>query len=402
VPPDRRLDEVIKQLIDAGATDLCLCLTSGDHELPDGFILEKEGVSLKLAGCGPGTRLKLGGQLGFRTLAAVVLRELEVLFDGAPPMGFDRCADVTIEACRMQRSDPSGPTIAIEDADRIRILRNVIDAHFGRGEGHPIDAITELLKLPDRRAVALEARRRGAALARSAPNRRTLAGQIREADDFLRNLSRAEFESYQRLAADLEATPISGGQLAAALLRIWEVAARVNAGIALYIGDGNAETEIAGNELYGTLGLYGEPVDQVLNIDQLKNLQTALIQGRLTLVPASGTLHLRDNRLTRVTLSKDMLDQLASVPPTGQPLRLTGLYRFGFATDNVVEAPGNCILAPHLALTGNEFDTSDDIGSTVSESVIYTANHAPDDVRLFSVARQRALAANLTINIVAI
>jgi hypothetical protein len=402
VRPDQRLDEVIKQLLDAGTTDICLCLASGDHTLPDAFILEKEGVSLKLAGCGPGTRLKLGGQLGFRGLAAVVVRELDIAFDGARPMAFDSCSEVTIEACHMLRPDANGPTIAIGNADRIRIVANVIDAHVGRGERHPIETITALLKVPERRAFALEARKLGASLSRSAPQRKTLATQIRETDDNLRSLTRGEFQSYQRLAADLEATPVTAAQLAADLAHIWATAAQASLGTALFIDDGAAETEIAGNELIGTLGLYGEPDNQVLNVDQVKNLQTMLTQGRLTLVPASGTLHLRDNRLTRVTLSKDLMGQLAAATPAGPPLRLTGLYRFGFATDNVVDAPGSCILAPHLALTANEFDTNDDIGSTISDSAVYTGNHAPDDVRLFSVARSRALAANLTINIVAV
>lgn len=403
VPTDQPLDELVKQLLGAGATDLCLCLVSGDHELPGGLVVEQDGVSLKLAGCGPGTRLKVGGEVAFRGLAAVAVRELDLLLATAAPIAFERCGEVTVEACHLLRPEEGGPVCVITEAERIRVEGNVIDSHRGRGEGHPIDLITDLLKLPDRRLLALEARKIAAGLARSAPGRRNLAARIREADDFLRNLTRAEFESYARLLFELEAERPTAVQLAGSLAGIWEAAAHASSGIALVIGDGGAETEVAGNELFGALGLYGEPGEGRLTIDQLKNLSTAQAQGKLSLVAAAGTLHLRENALTSVGLSKELMSVLQTVDPAGPGVRLAGLYRFEFATDNVVESTGTFLLAPHLALTANEFDTrGDDVGATISDSIIYTANHAPDDVRLFSVARQRALAANLTINIVAI
>jgi hypothetical protein len=121
------------------------------------------------------------------------------------------------------------------------------------------------------------------------------------------------------------------------------------------------------------------------------------------LSPSTGTLHLRGNVLTRVALSKELIARLAAAQPGGPQVRIQGLFWHAFATENVVREIGNCLLTVDLVLTANEFySIGNDVGSTISRSVIYTSNHAPDDVRLFSVARTRALAGNLTINIVPI
>jgi hypothetical protein len=402
VRPDQRLDEVIKELVGNGQTDLCICLAAGDYDLPEGLVLENRDVSLELTGCGAGTRIKMGAKLVLFGLRAVVFRDLQIDFTGEDPdaLAFDGCVELTIESCRISKLTPGEAMCRVggEGARRIRVAHNVLETRRSIAVHPPL--ILNLVNAADAEARALAARDAKALTSASASQR--LLEMLTALD--LRSLSTEEQEAYQALAAMLGPDALRGvPAIAAALLRVRDAILNAPLGNALVVLDGGAATEIVDNEILGVLGLYGIPTRGFPNQDQLKLLTTVLGPDvrRLTLTTAEGNLWLRGNRLARVTIPDSMLSTLTT-PPFPDTLEVTGLFRSIFAGENVFIATQSILVGSHLAFTANRFEaTQGQAGATVADVSAYTGNTGslPGPVVLTNISQQTAAAANVLVAI---
>jgi hypothetical protein len=396
VPPDQRVDELIKTLQSDGHTDLCLCLMAGDHELPDGLTVEGD-LGLELCGCEAGTRVKAGGPVRLSGLRTAVLSDLDLLLATGAPLEFDRCDAVELLSCRVLRDAAGVASVIIAGAERIRLIDDVLDGHAPGVKG-VVPQIAGLLKLTDRRAYAREAARLAEKLGADEGARAELLQLIDKARPRIDKLSVEEREAYAGVGRALAAAAPAITQLGW-LLAVFDATAGARAHAALVLTDGGAETEIAECRLIGPLVLYGEPGDAIVTPDRAQGISAAHKDGRLTLDVAAGTLHIRDCALTQITVGAAMSRLL--IDPPADRFALSGVFRRALLTDNVLTQPAHALVAGHASLTGNDFDEhTDDVGIVIADSAIYTANHAPNDFRLFAASQVTAVAANLTINIV--
>ncbi len=142
-----RLDEALKDLLDKGERDICLCLLHGE-QIVGGFQIEQKfgerALHIKIEGCGPGSRLILQEPWQFRGVQAITLRELAI---EAPfvtdkdqrVLNFELCRAITIAACqftgftaqgRMEGNNfvPGGALLAIANGDSVRLQNNAFTA----------------------------------------------------------------------------------------------------------------------------------------------------------------------------------------------------------------------------------------------------------------------------------
>lgn len=409
VLPEQRLDEVIGALLEAGVRELCLCLARGVHEVPEGLNITGADIVLRMTGCGSGSQLVLGRPVRVRAARELTFHSLDVVCSEQAGIGAVGCRDVTFEGCAFRRREPGEDLLAISGAQRVRIANNVLDGHFGPG-GHVVRAIVELLTQEDRRAAAARAAALGAELARDERARAALAQEIDRAKVEIGNLWEAEQRAYLVLR-DMLAAASYADAFAGALLLVHDAGARAGATPVLSITDGNAEVVIADNEILGAVTLYGPGFDGVFGRNDLSWIQERREGGSdFQLVPGAGTLHVRDNRLTRLGLDEDTMNAAIEGGRGGPFLRM---FRAIHVVNNIFaqgEIP-TYLFAPRVGLTSNYFDVRwSELGAVLADSAVYTGNYAPSPefgpppprrpVQLFDLADRSAREANLDIDIV--
>jgi hypothetical protein len=397
VRPGTPIEEVVKELLERGERHVCLCLEGGEHKLDE---LELDGERLEtlaISSCGEGARV-LVGALELRGLAAVALRNLEILERSDRPILFDACGEVTIEDCRIARVEAPGPVALIGRADRLRISGCVLDAGAAPDESHPREFLDGLVDVRDRREYALKSRELAERLARSpAAERKDLAGRIARAQR-IRRLTPAEQESYQLLSAVLSDDAVDPDTLHAALGRVKDAARLAAPQLALALLDGRAEALIEATEIAGALVLYGPTAGTRPNADILALARQAQQTARLTLRPL-GSLHLRDVRVTGLALGEKVISELESLPAGGAVA--LPVFRGLHISDCEVMRGDSALMAADATLTADDFlDGTQDVGALIANTAIVTGARAPNDVRLFVVANRLAVAANLVINVV--
>ena len=318
--PGEEVATVVRDLIVKNHLDICLCLQPGGHKFSIPLPIGIEGLRLQISGCGRGTRLVLAESFRAILLAAVTLRNIDIVVMQGKRIEFDQCIEVTLDSCHISSADvpktvaTTGALCFIQGANRIVLYNNVIKSLDGE-------------KKPD---------------------------------------------------------------------------------IAIVIDDGRADTRIENNDILGIISLYGLTDGSVLNAADMKNIAPIHGESRVTLLPLSGILHFRNNRVTRVTVGGEMLENIRAFKPNAENLILKGVYMTGCLTDNIFETGGNTLVMRHVAMTANDFDIKHinpnieriDAGAVIADSSIYLGNHAPNDIRLFNLSRLTEKAANLTINIV--
>ncbi|MEK1905156.1 MAG: DUF6519 domain-containing protein [Pseudomonas sp.] len=82
------LDRALRELIERGEKDICLCLLPGDHRLTDDLVVDgKREVNLLVHGSGPATRLQLEGQaFELARFRGLVLHDFDIFGDPLAPM----------------------------------------------------------------------------------------------------------------------------------------------------------------------------------------------------------------------------------------------------------------------------------------------------------------------------
>ncbi len=175
------------------------------------------------------------------------------------------------------------------------------------------------------------------------------------------------------------------------------------------------------NDIAGILSLYGQPaeiafVDQLLNVDFLQRLGSRLKENQVRLSNNFlGTLQLRGNQLVRVTVSREVIEELRKAAEGQQsvtfPLDLFGRCQWG---DNVFEGGRSFVVCRHLTLHANEFTQSAQpqgtpaigaanipalAGTIVADSTVYVANHGSGNLTLRNLSRLLDQAVNQELTI---
>src|SRR5262245_15614526 len=123
------LIEAVKALLAEGRKELCICLLPGSHDLTENLqITGKNDITLKLEGCGRGSRLF--GQkfnLVFNGLAGVTLAGIDFDLRGNEnPLQIRNCQQATITDCDLLGAGANGALLTLENAGRVWIENSVI------------------------------------------------------------------------------------------------------------------------------------------------------------------------------------------------------------------------------------------------------------------------------------
>jgi len=129
------LEDALRDLIERGEPDICLCLMAGDHVFPGGdFSVEPERrAHLSIRGCGRGSRLRLLRPWRLQGWRAVRLTDFDMLLS---PEAFLMCVDVSdVELRGMQIAGmpPKVGLLRVYGAGRLQVLSCVLVARLPGG-----------------------------------------------------------------------------------------------------------------------------------------------------------------------------------------------------------------------------------------------------------------------------
>ena len=452
-----QLDEAIETLLAEGVRDLCLCLLPGDHE-SKGLQLTPEKapreLHLSLSGCGPASRLRLL-QSGWRLrgLQTVTLRDLSIepafpvkQTDGA--IALDYCAQVRIGGCRIRGFTTEGPLLSIRDADQVRLRDNRFEASTFSSlavpqkifTGAEISSLAELFRLPAdgefgwsvfrEKATEVAGALTKLKLEKRQAMQKRLQAALGQQGGIAGNLSNGERLQLGKLALRLGAKKPASSDLLDIILDIRRVAIKARPGLALVLGDtllvqNNPEMELGvldeddmtrleSNEISGILSLYGMPASED-SLSELRKLFNNEYSEKLAIAGLLGSLSLQGNQLLRLTVSelvvKQLIDQLQTTA-TGEGKSLAFFARC-LLSDNVIEGDANTLVTHHLTLNANAFSLTaaralpfatthvprHNLGTMISDSSIYTSNHAQRTSVLIDISRSNQEIANLNLEI---
>jgi hypothetical protein len=134
----------------------------------------------------------------------------------------------------------------------------------------------------------------------------------------------------------------------------------------------------------------------------IHSLAKVVQEGTVQFRSSHADLRVNGCRLTRMTVSQDMVQQLENIIETGGGV-VTGLFRNSFFTDNIFIQGNNQLVLEHTQLTSTFFEVRNgDAGFVMGSSSIYMGNRANDEIRLFNLTPKGRTerAANLILNIV--
>jgi len=144
--PGEEVATVVRDLIVKNHLDICLCLQPGGHKFSIPLPIGIEGLRLQISGCGRGTRLVLAESFRAILLAAVTLRNIDIVVMQGKRIEFDQCIEVTLDSCHISSADvpktvaTTGALCFIQGANRIVLYNNVIKARLD-GKQNPGIAI---------------------------------------------------------------------------------------------------------------------------------------------------------------------------------------------------------------------------------------------------------------------
>lgn len=141
---------------------------------------------------------------------------------------------------------------------------------------------------------------------------------------------------------------------------------------------------LADNDVVGGLTFYGRGDPQLVLDDVTVRRLDGLVGDNLPIRGVGGEVHVRDNRVGRIGLGREMIETLRALLQDLQPLLWT--YESLHLTNNVIDDAVSQLLARHLAVTGNDFtlaclqpDTvppNGHVAHVIGDTAAYTGNHA--------------------------
>ena len=425
------LDEALKDQLERGNADICLCLMAGDHAFEGGsFTPEKQPSRLSIRACGRGTRLHVDQAWRLTDWLAFRLIDVDLLLGHDASVRVLDVGDVEVAGCQIFGVRPDGAVVAIHGYARLHVTGSVLVARRPdtfRGPRRFFDGLDALAaawdevdEQPLREVIGKVAAELSGL---SAAARRKLVRELRvrssQAGD---DVSRGEVEAFTRLTDQIETDP-RPVPVAEALDLVARAAAAARSGVALEVGASESDEKVespsrisvvvADNILVGVLTFYGRGEPHfVLEEQTLKRLD-GLVRDNARILGTAGEVHVRDNRLTRINLSIGMIKRLDALLQNPRPLPTA--YESFHLTDNVIDAVVTEILARHCAMTSNDFTLNalpanvvpqnGAVANVIGDTATYTGNHgrqpaagaAPVIIR--DISRTSAEAANLELQI---
>ena len=406
------LEEAFKTLLDLGQRDLCLCLLPGDHELTTGLEIKNADLHINISGCGLNTtRLSLRNNPIALEVHSFSLSGVHVGVETpATGLSFTGCQELTLESNRIIGFTEKSALVTLDASSRIHLANNIIEAYnvnafeMPSKVFEPFENIRALFGIIERSAFITQTRSVANDLAAlNADTREELVKKLAEMMQAHANeLSRLELASYEMFIEVLSQEKSDAELLASALYRVRWFAAVTRPATALTILTARAATILKNNDIEGFLSFYGLPAEKSLTEDELKALQERVKD--LKFVPLQNNLQLRNNRLTRVVISQEMIETIRSFISDDKG-ELQGIFDTALLTDNIIELPDNHFVARGHSLNSTRFDfglINADAGFVLGENAVYVGSYAPDDFRLFNLTQQATEAATLGLNIVGV
>ncbi|MEF3274155.1 MAG: DUF4815 domain-containing protein [Chloroflexus sp.] len=464
------LDTAIKELLARGERHLCLCLLPGVHE-SSGLRLELSPTAsplhIEVKGCGNATNLRLSGPFVLQGIDSITLRELaiNVTFvpsDGGAAITCARCPQVTITDCTItglsaagqiteQSFRPGGALIAITDSDTVQISHNTIAVATPQYTFEPIRELFNKLEIAslnelftdDQRTVdsewrglALQVAEDVAALDRE---RRSEIARALQDINLRSTFSAGETLQFFKLILALTAADPRFEVIFDLLfdLRLAAVKARPGTALMLHQRRSFANQQLTTmaelldeadtimldqNRIAGEVSLYGLPAPfnastpQIAALQSLKRREESRIAIAFALL---GTIHIRSNHLTRLTIGFELLTELQRTAATQDIVNLSSDVCTRLIIDgNIFEGVASLILSRQLIIQANIFTAmaalpntrsssvavgtgSSLVGVCLSDVTTMTGNQGANlDDQLINIARLTALAANAQIQII--
>jgi hypothetical protein len=161
------------------------------------------------------------------------------------------------------------------------------------------------------------------------------------------------------------------------------------------IASADAATSFENNEIIGVLSLYGVPGNATLSDEELKVLEEII--SNIDFFSTGRNLQMRNNRLSRLVVSAELINAIRLLPQREQP-QLLGLFDTLLLTDNQIGQADNQFVGRHHSLSTTRFDQASTAraGFAIGLTGIYVGNFAQlPETRLEHVAhRSPAVAAN--------
>jgi hypothetical protein len=425
------LDEALRNLLERGERDICLCLLATEHVFPGGeFAVDLERrVTLSIHGCGRGTRLLITDPWRLSGFTAVRLEDIDMMLATGAHLSCVDIGDVEIRGMRIAGLPVKAALVRVYGAGRLHVIGSVLVARTRgvfEGPRRFFDGLGvlagpwELEDEPELREAFLKAALEVAAL--KAGPRRALVRELRARLDLFATVeSRGEVNAVRRLTDVIERE-----RRAATVLHELELVAHaafvVRPAVALEIGarEGDdlievplrASVLIADNLVPGVISFYGatEPGATVPG-DVLKRLEV-LVTDNLRFGGLAGDVHIRDNRFGRLALGQSMIALLEEL--VANPREVVSVYESFHVTDNVIDGVVSDTVARHTAVTSNDFTLdalpagqepqNGHVAHVIGDTATYTGNHARlvpglGPVHVHDVTRASADAANLELQI---
>ncbi len=392
---------------------ICLSLLPGDHVVDKELVLSshdgKRSLFFKIAGCSHASRLIVKAPVVFKTLAAVVVRDLSMLLDDAS-LAFDSCTQVEISACLIQGRVSDGALLQFSDVETLNASANLIAARSDDVKTtspekflKAIPAVAAAFAKTDGRdfTVAAEAAAKEIAelkLAERAGLAKEFTAALKKSGDELDSATR---KSYTAMIVTLGTERPTAKTLAARFtdLRAKAAAATTALGTALALLDFSSAANIAENRIFGLVSFGGLPAAKPLAATEFKLLGELVKKGSVEIASARGTLRLRGNELFQVAAGELHVAVLKdAIKAGGGPV---AVWASAHCSDNIVTSGDNHFAARHLSLGTTRFlETEVDLGLALARSAVFLGNSADADVRLFSLTTiPPGIAANLGLNL---
>lgn len=416
------LEEIPKLPSPAG--NLCLCLLPGDHQLADGFAVDpgSDPTHVCIEGCGPGSRVVLGGKLTLRKVASLHLRNLSFQAAAGGQLAIEDCGEVRAEsvsvvedrdAVAVAGRQANEGLMVITGAKRLYLAQSSIETADVEAAG-PVRSwqlLQEVARvLAGSPAAALFGQELDEEFVRSVPvtakafheeyhDRKDDAKKLRDqAKIRLANSSLSEpvKELLNKLLTHLLAGTVSEEHVASLLRGIWDLALLPKLpATALAVSPGGGDVTLVDCVLTGTVSFYGPPVAEELSRPELATLR----QRDARIGEASGRLCLSRNQISRLVLGQEMVEQLRNlIAGKAKSQTIDGAYRAAFLTDNLFLSGVLQVLARHVKLSSNELQDvrHDDRALLIADTAICLGNQDVDsDHEVLDAARKSVTENNL-------
>ena len=408
------LEEALKVLLEEGMRDICLCLLPGNHEIPDGLEIQDAKLSINISGCGSNTtRLILKDNLLALEVHSFSLSGVHLSVEtSAAGLSFTGCQELTLESNHLIGFTEKSALVTLDASSRIHLADNIIEAYnvnafeMPRKVFEPFESLRVLFRIIEYAAFIIDAQKVANELATLNPeDRKKMVERLAEmVQTHATDLSELELASYEMFGMALSQEKTDAELLASALYRVRRFATMPRPATAVTILTARAATILENNDIEGFLSFYGLPAKKSLTEDELTDLTELIKELNLKFIPTQNNLQLRNNRLTRVVISQEMIETIRFFI-NHEEGELQGIFDTALLTNNIIELPDNHFVAKGHSLNSTRFDfgqMSGDAGFVLGENAVYVGNYAPDDFRLFNLTQQATEAATLGLNIVGV